>query len=167
MDPRLHNVHCKGLLTIPGTLHPVPTSLLALAPDLTVRGRYPLLIGISLQIGRLAAHPPHLLEGPTEADTKCIQPPPAPATFYIMQMAAGGSLIRDAHKMRLSRLHKMRGHGREQLGLKVCSPRIHADTQARGKWPARNAYGSLLGEKVRTLHAGIPATNTTTSLVPR
>jgi hypothetical protein len=84
-----------------------------------------------------------------------------------MQMAAGGSLIRDARKMRLSRLRKMRGLGREQLGLKVCSPRMRADTRARGKWPARNAYGSLLGGTVRTLHAGIPATNTTTSLVPR
>ena len=60
-------------------------------------------------------------------------------------MAAGGSLIRDARKMRLSRLRKMRGHGREQLGLKVCSPRMRADTRARGKWPARNAYGCLLG----------------------
>ena len=84
-----------------------------------------------------------------------------------MQMAAGGSLNRDARKMRLSRPRKMRGHGREQLGLKVCSPRMRADTRARGKWPARNAYGSLLGGMLSTLHAGIPATNTTTSLVPR
>ena len=32
------------------------------------------------------------------------------------------------HKMQPSRPHKMRGHGRERLGLKACSPRMRAVT---------------------------------------
>ncbi len=57
-----------------------------------------------------------------------------PSHFCKMQMAAGGSLTRDARKMSLSRPRKMRGHGREQLGLKVYSKGlidIPADTTNR------------------------------------
>jgi hypothetical protein len=61
-----------------------------------------------------------------------------------MRMDRGGS-HKEVYKMQKSCPHKMRERGKERLGLKVCPPRIRADKRARGKRPARKAYGILLG----------------------
>ena len=117
-----------GLLTLPGTFHPVPTSSITLAPDLSVRGRYP-----HAHRDLFADWAARCLSSPPPSRGQCswhkmhttnnydIGP-----SWHMMHTQLQEGSHEEGHKMRPPRPHKMHRHGRKQLGLKVYSPRMRA-----------------------------------------
>ena len=90
-------------------------------------GGTPILIGLSSQIGRLAALPPHPhAMNRMQVGTKCTHEKHGSIFKHRMRWMQKGS--QRSHIMRSPHPHKMRGHGRERLGLKACSPRMRAVT---------------------------------------
>jgi hypothetical protein len=120
-----------GLLTIPGTLPPVPRARPSGARALP-HAQWDFFADWAAR--RQSSPPPceELHASLTQdASNKKHGLQPAQDALVTRRVPKSG------HKMQPSRPHKMRGHGRERLGLKACSPRIRAVT-ARGKRPPRN-----------------------------
>ena len=128
MDSRLRMLLCMG--TSDHTRDPPPgASELEKLSRQTFRcvGGTPILIGLSSQIGRLAALPPHPhAMNRMQVGTKCTHEKHGSIFRHRMRWMQRGS--QRGHKMRSPHPHKMRGHGRERLGLKACSPRMRAVT---------------------------------------
>ena len=112
---------CMGLLTIPGTLPPVPRAR-PFGARAVPHAQWDFFADWAAR--RQSSPPPY-----EELHASLTQD--ALNKKHGLQPAQDALVTRRVpksdHKMQPSRPHKMRGHGRERLGLKACSPRMRAD----------------------------------------
>ena len=111
---------CMGLLTIPGTLPPVPRAR-PFGARAVPHTQWDFFADWAAR--RQSSPPPY-----EELHASLTQD--ALNKKHGLQPAQDALVTRRVpksdHKMQPSHPHKMRGHGRERLGLKACSPRIRA-----------------------------------------